>query len=74
MHNGAAPFKKKFRRTIVLVQHLVSSLSLGDCSAHRLREESSRNLCPPEFFWVTVQHTGYERIPLVTCVLLNFFG
>ena len=32
-----------FRRTIVLVQRLVSSLSVGDCSVHRLRE-SSRNL------------------------------
>ena len=30
-----------FRRTIVLTQHLVSSLSLGDCSAHRLREDCS---------------------------------
>jgi len=29
-----------FRRTIVLVQHLVSALSLGDCSVHRLREDS----------------------------------
>ena len=29
-----------FRRTIVLVQHLVSSLSLGDCSVHRLGEVS----------------------------------
>jgi len=28
-----------FRRTIVLTQHLVSLLSLGDCSVHRLREE-----------------------------------
>ena len=28
-----------FRWTIVLVQHLVSSLSLGDCSVHRLRED-----------------------------------
>ena len=27
----------------MLVQHLVSSLSLGDCSVHRLREDS-RNL------------------------------
>jgi len=33
-----------FRRTIVLVQHLISSLSVGDCSVHRLREDS-RNLC-----------------------------
>jgi len=33
-----------FRREIVLTQHLVSSLSLGDCSVHRLREDS-RNLC-----------------------------
>jgi len=30
-----------FRKTIVLVQHLVSSLSLGDCSVHRLREDCS---------------------------------
>jgi hypothetical protein len=32
---------------IVLVQHLVSSLSLGDCSVHSLQEDvdSSRNLC-----------------------------
>ena len=29
-----------FRRTIVLLQHLVTSLSLGDCSDHRLREDS----------------------------------
>ena len=29
-----------FRRTIVVVEHLVSSLSLGDCSVHRLREDS----------------------------------
>ena len=34
----------------MLVQHLVSSLSLGDCSVQRLREvtrglSSSRNLC-----------------------------
>jgi len=29
-----------FMRTTVLVQHLVSSLSLGDCLDHRLREDS----------------------------------
>ena len=29
-----------FRRTILLTQHRVSSLPLGDCSVHRLREES----------------------------------
>jgi len=28
-----------YRRTIVLVQHLVSSLSLGGRSVHRLRED-----------------------------------
>jgi len=38
-----------FRRTIVLVQHPVSSLSLGDCSVHRLREVS-RNLCTEQVF------------------------
>jgi len=32
-----------FKRTIILVQHLVSSHSLGDSSVHRLREDS-RNL------------------------------
>jgi hypothetical protein len=30
-------------RQIVLVQHLVSSLSLVDCSVHRLREKSPEN-------------------------------
>ena len=36
---------------ILLVQHLVSSLSFGNCSVHKLREDwlesnqSSRNLC-----------------------------
>jgi len=30
---------------IVLVQSLVSSLSLGDCSVHRLRKDSFINLC-----------------------------
>jgi len=33
-----------FRRIIVIIQHLVSSLSSGDCSVHRL-QQSSRNLC-----------------------------
>ena len=28
-----------FRGTVVSVQHLVSSVSLGDCSVHRLRED-----------------------------------
>ena len=32
---------------IVLVQHLVSSLPLGDCSVHRLRED-----CSPLVNWV----------------------
>jgi len=36
-----------FRRTIVLTQHLVSSLSLGDCSVHSLREDC-RNLWPEQ--------------------------
>jgi len=30
---------------IVSVQPLVSSLSLGDCSVHRLRKDSFLNLC-----------------------------
>jgi len=32
----SSTIKLIFRRTIVLVQHLLSSLSLGDCSVHRL--------------------------------------
>ena len=51
-----------FRRTIVLVQHMVSSLSLGDCSVHRLREDSlSRNLCaeqPPKESNDTICYTN----------------
>jgi len=42
-----------FRRTIVLVQHLASSLCLGDCSVHRLREDS-RNLCTEHVSSTTV--------------------
>ena len=39
---------------IVLVQHLVSSLSLGDCSVHRLREESTDSLLPDmDEIWYT---------------------
>jgi hypothetical protein len=34
-----------FRRTVVLVQHLIPSLSLGDCSVHRLREDESLGDC-----------------------------
>jgi len=32
-------------RTIVLVQHLVSLLSLGECADYRLRESSRNNKC-----------------------------
>ena len=67
-----------FRRTIVLVQHLVSSLSLGDCSVHML-PESSRNLCTEESpkdsddtrcctNTIVLQTTGYQS-PLVTSEL-----
>ena len=37
-----------FNTFIVLVQHLVSSLSLGDCSDHRLREELWSEQSPKE--------------------------
>ena len=47
---------------IVLVQHLVSSLSLGDCSVHRIRKSSHHS------HYVTVQTTGYVS-PLVPCGL-----
>jgi len=65
-------------RTIVLVQHLLSSLSLGDCSVHRLREDSGNLWFGGQLYYykiwyrhclsVTVQYTGYERT-LVTCGL-----
>jgi len=48
-----------FKRTIVLTQHVVSSLSLGDCSVHRLRE-SSRNLC--------TEQSPEERVDTTCCV------
>jgi len=56
---------------IVLVQHLVSSLSLGDCSVHRLREDCPLLTC------VLNSHLKRVMIPdavliqytLVTCVL-----
>ena len=67
-----------FRRTIVLVQHLVLSLSLGNCSVHRLQEDS-RNVCTEQSpkdsddtrcctNTIDLQTIGYES-PLVTCAL-----
>ena len=62
---------------IVLVQHLVSSLSLGDCSVHRLRE-SSRNLCTEHSRNLCTEQLPKESdvpslredcSPPVTCVL-----
>ena len=39
---------------IVLTQHLVSSLFLGDCSVHKLREESTDSLLPDvDEIWYT---------------------
>jgi len=38
---------------IVLTQHLVSSLSLSDCSVHKLRDDS-RNLCTEQSPRVTI--------------------
>ena len=55
-----------FRRKIVLVQHLVSSLSLGDCSVHRLREDS-RNLCTEQ----SPKDTDDTRCRTNTIVLLK---
>jgi hypothetical protein len=50
----------------VLVQHLVSSLSLGDCSVHRLREDSC-NLCTEQ----SPKETDDTRYCVNTIVLLK---
>jgi len=55
-----------FSRTIVLVQHLVSSLSLGNCSVQRLRE-SSRKLCIEQ----SPKDSDDTRCCANTTVLLN---
>jgi len=55
-----------FRRKIVLVQHLVSSLSLGDCSVHRLRG-SSHNLCTEQ----SPKDSDDTRFHVNTIVLLK---
>ena len=50
---------------IVLVQHLVSSLSLGDCSVHRLRED--------ERILVTcVLNSHLKRVTIPDAVLIQF--
>jgi len=48
-----------FSKTIVLTQYLVLSLSLDDCSIHRLREDS-RNLC--------IEHSPKESDNTRCCV------
>jgi len=54
-----------FRRTIVLVQHLISSLSLGDCSVHRLREDYSRPLV------TGVLNSHVKRVTISDAVLIQ---
>ena len=57
-----------FSRTIVLTHHLVSSLSLDDCSVHRLRQDSldsnqsSRNLCTEHSFEKYSNSKLYENL------------
>jgi len=55
-----------FKKTIVLIQYLVSSLCLGDCSVHRLRE-SSCNLCTEEL----LKESDDNRCCINTTVLLK---
>jgi len=50
---------------IVLVQHLVSSLSLGDCSVRRLREDES----PPV---TCVMNSHLKRVTIPDAVLTQF--
>jgi len=55
-----------FRRTVVLVQHLVSPLSLGDRSDHSLLQDS-RNLCIEQ----SPKESDDTRCCTNTIVLLN---
>jgi len=50
----------------VLTLHLLSSLSLGDCSVHRLREDSG-NLCTEQ----SPKESGDTRCCVNTIVLLK---
>ena len=49
---------------IVLIQHLVSSLSLGDCSVNRLREERTLVAC--------VLNGHLKRVTVSDAVLIQF--
>jgi len=49
----------------VLVQHLVSSLSLGDCSDHRLRKD-----CSPLVTWGLNSHL--KRVAIPDAVVIQF--
>jgi len=51
------------RSQIVLVQHLLWSLSLGDCSVHRLREDSLLNF---------VLNSQLKRVTIPDAVLIQF--
>jgi len=48
---------------IVLLQHLVSSLFLGDCSVHRLREDSPLVTC--------VLNSHLQRVTIPDAVLIQ---
>ena len=49
---------------IVLIQHLVSSLSLGDCSVNRLREERTLEAC--------VLNGHLKKVTVSDAVLIQF--
>ena len=51
---------------IVLAQHLVSSLSLGDCSVHRIGEEVSP-------FVTSLLNSHLKRVTIPDAVLIQFY-
>ena len=55
-----------FRRTVVLTKHLVSSLFLGDCSVHSLREDCS-NPCTEH----SPKESDDTRCCVSTTILIN---
>ena len=54
-----------FRRTIVLTQHLLSSLSLGDCSVYRIREDESPLVS-------CILNSHLRRLTIPDAVLIQF--
>jgi len=61
------------RRTIVLVQHLVSSLSLGGCSDHGLPEDSRVCVRVCVYIYIYIYKRTYDNSYALFHNLLPFY-